>query len=398
MKALTKNSQWLFIARLGTQGAMVLFTIILARRLGSVGFGEYAFISAIIFVANMLTTFGTDMSVIREIAAHENLTQLPAALLIQLVISLILIILIWFSAPFFPNQGPESILALRVYTFALIPLSFFTVFTTALRGKQQMDAYTWLNLTGSFFQLALMFFFIKSNTSIVILATLLLGSQVSVAMIGAIICGYQIHGFWHDWKISAKDISILLSASSPLALLTIIGMAYQKLSVMMVSMMSGPFMTGLFTVSQRAVEATKTGHIAIFTALYPAMAQDKKESFHLPWILLLVGAGIGAVTLSLLAGPVVRILFGAEYAASVPALQILAWILIPYTVSTFLTLKFIALKKEMPVLRASFTSLIILISLNLYWIPRASLIGASSSALGAEMIQAILLLMQWRRK
>jgi O-antigen/teichoic acid export membrane protein len=163
-------------------------------------------------------------------------------------------------------------------------------------------------------------------------------------------------------------------------------------------MMSGPFMTGLFTVSQRAVEATKTGHIAIFTALYPAMAQDKKESFHLPWILLLVGAGIGAVTLSLLAGPVVRILFGAEYAASVPALQILAWILIPYTVSTFLTLKFIALKKEMPVLRASFTSLIILISLNLYWIPRASLIGASSSALGAEMIQAILLLMQWRRK
>jgi O-antigen/teichoic acid export membrane protein len=398
MKALTKNSLWLFIARLGTQGAMVLFTIILARRLGSVGFGEYAFISAIIFVANMLTTFGTDMSVIREIAARENLSQLPAALLIQLVISLILIILIWFSAPFFPNQGPESILALRVYTFALIPLSFFTVFTTALRGKQQMDAYTWLNLTGSFFQLALMFFFIKSNTSIVILATLLLVSQVSVAMIGAIICGYQIHGFWHDWKISAKDISILLSASSPLALLTIIGMAYQKLSVMMVSMMSGPFMTGLFTVSQRAVEATKTGHIAIFTALYPAMAQDKKESFHLPWILLLVGAGIGAVTLSLLAGPVVRNLFGAEYAASVPALQILAWILIPYTVSTFLTLKFIALKKEMPVLRASFTSLIILISLNLYWIPRASLIGASSSALGAEMIQAILLLMQWRRK
>jgi O-antigen/teichoic acid export membrane protein len=225
MKALTKNSLWLFIARLGTQGAMVLFTIILARRLGSVGFGEYAFISAIIFVANMLTTFGTDMSVIREIAARENLSQLPAALLIQLVISLILIILIWFSAPFFPNQGPESILALRVYTFALIPLSFFTVFTTALRGKQQMDAYTWLNLTGSFFQLALMFFFIKSNTSIVILATLLLVSQVSVAMIGAIICGYQIHGFWHDWKISAKDISILLSASSPLALLTIIGMA-----------------------------------------------------------------------------------------------------------------------------------------------------------------------------
>lgn len=398
MKALAKNSLWLFAARLGTQGAMVLFTIILARRLGSTGFGEYAFIAAIIFVANMLTTFGTDMSIIREIAAHDNLSQLPATLFIQLVISCVLIALIWFTAPYLPNQSAESILALRVYTFALIPLAFFTVFTTALRGRQQMDAYTWLNLIGSFSQLALVFFFIKPNASIVTLAYLLLFNQLFVSLIGAMICRNQIQGFWHGWKFSAKDISILLSASSPLAVLTVIGMTYQKLSVTMVSMMSGAIMTGLFSVSQRAVEAAKTGHIAIFTALYPAMAQDKDESFRLPRILLLVGAGIGAATLSALAKPLVQSLFGAEYEASVPALQILAWILIPYTVSTFLTLKFVALKKETPVLRASFVSLILLVALNLYWIPRASLIGASGSALSAEIIQACLLLMQWRLK
>ena len=166
----------------------------------------------------------------------------------------------------------------------------------------------------------------------------------------------------------------------------------------MISLIGGAVLTGLFSVSQRAVEAAKTGHGAIFTALYPAMAQDKNESFHLPWIVLLVGAAIGAMILSALAEPLVRILFGAEYEASVPALQILAWILIPYTVSTFLTLKFIALKKEMPVLRASLASLILLAAFNLYWIPRAGLIGASGSALGAETVQASLLLIQWRWK
>ena len=398
MRSLAKNSLWLFIARIGTQGAMVLFTIILARRLGATGFGEYAFIAAIIFVANMLTTFGTDMSIIREIAAHDNLSQLPAALWIQLVISFILIVVIWFSAPYLPNQSVESILALRIYAFALIPLAFFTIFTIALRGKQQMDAYTWLNLIGSFLQLSLVFFFINPNSSIVTLSYLLLLNQFVVAAIGAMICGYQIQGFWHGWKISTKDISILLSVSSPLAWLTVIGMAYQKLSVTMVSMIGGPTMTGLFSASQRAVEAAKTGHVAIFTALYPAMAQDKNESFHLPWIMLLVGATIGALTLSALAEPLIQILFGAEYAASVPALKILAWILIPYTVSTFLTLKFIAFKKEMPVLRASLASLTLLAALNLYWIPRAGLIGASGSAVGAETILASLLLMQWRWK
>ena len=398
MKALAKNSLWLFIARVGTQGAMVLFTIFLARRLGSAGFGEYAFIAAIIFVGNMLTTFGTDMSIIREIATHDNLSQLPAALFIQLAISIILIALIWFGAPYLPNQSAESILALRVYAFALIPLAFFTVFTIALRGRQQMDAYTWLNLIGSFLQLVLVFLFINPSSSIVTVAYLLLFNQLVIALIGTVICKNQIEALWYGWNISVKDVSTLLHVSSPLAMLTVIGMAYQKLSITMVSMISGPIMTGLFSVSQRAVEATKTGHVAMFTALYPAMAQDKNESFRLPWILLLVGAGIGATTLSALARPLVRILFGAEYEASVPALQILAWILIPYTVSTFLTLKFIALKKEMPVLRSSFVSLILLIVLNLYWIPRAGLIGASGSALSAEMIQAGLLLMQWRAK
>jgi O-antigen/teichoic acid export membrane protein len=398
MRVLAKNSLWLFIARVGTQGAMVFFTIILARRLGSEGFGEYAFIAVIIFVANMLTTCGTDMSIIREIAADNNLSQLPAALWIQLVISFILIIVIWFGAPYLPNQSVESILALRVYAFVLIPLAFFTIFTIALRGKQQMDAYTWLNLIGSFLQLSLVFFFVDSNSSIVTLSYLLLFNQIVVALIGAMICSYKIQGFWRGWKISAKDVSILLSVSSPLAWLTVVGMAYQKLSVTMISMIGGPTMTGLFSASQRAVEAAKTGHVAIFTALYPAMAQDKNESFHLPWIVLIVGATVEALALSALSEPLVRILFGAEYEASVPALKILAWILIPYTISTFLTLKFVSLKKEMPVLRASLASLVLLVAFSLYWIPHAGLIGASGSALGAETTLASLLLVQWRWK
>jgi O-antigen/teichoic acid export membrane protein len=176
----------------------------------------------------------------------------------------------------------------------------------------------------------------------------------------------------------------------------VIAMLYQKLSVTLVLLMGGAVMTGLFSVSQRTVEGAKTGHAAIFTALYPAMAQDKNRSFRLPWILLLGGAGLGAVILSVLARTIVLILFGAEYEASIPALQILAWILIPYAVGTFLTLRFVATKNEKPVLQASLASLALLFALNIYWIPRAGLIGASWSALIAETFQSGLLLRQWR--
>ena len=156
-------------------------------------------------------------------------------------------------------------------------------------------------------------------------------------------------------------------------------------------------MTGLFSVAQRTVEGAKTGHAAVFTALYPAMAQDKNRSFHLPWTLLLVSAGLGSITLSALAGPIMLMLFGAEYAASIPALQILAWTLIPYTVNTFLILKFVSSKNEKPVLYASLISLVLLFSFNFSWIPQIGLIGASWSVLIAEVSQALILIVNWRQ-
>ncbi|MBI5841803.1 MAG: flippase [Chloroflexi bacterium] len=392
---LAKNSLWLLLARIGTQGMAALFTIILARRLGSAGFGEYAVIAAIIFVGNMFTTFGTDMSLIREIAARDNLSFLPAALFAQLILSLLLILFLWVGAPLLPNQSTDGILALRIYSFALIPLAFFTVFTSALRGKQLMDAYTLLNLAGSFIQLALIWFF--ANANVVRLAILLLVSQVVISLVGVMICHVRIPGFWSEWRFNSKDISDLLKMSSPFALLTVLAMLYQRLSILMISGISGPTMTGLFSVAQRIVEAAKTGHVAVFTALYPAMAERKTESFRSSWILLLLGAGLGAVTLSALARPLTLILFGVGYEASVSALQILVWMLIPYSVSTFLTLKFVASNREGPVLRASLVSLAVLASLSLWWIPRTGLSGASGAVLAAESAQAALLFLQSRQ-
>ena len=51
---------------------MALFTILLARSLGASGFGGYAFMASVVVIGNVLTTFGTDMHLIREIAVTEE--------------------------------------------------------------------------------------------------------------------------------------------------------------------------------------------------------------------------------------------------------------------------------------------------------------------------------------
>ena len=394
---IAKDSLWILAARVGAQGMAALVTLLLARRLGSGGFGEYAVLAAVLFVGNMLTTFGTDMSAIREIAAHDDVSMLPSALAIQLALSLLFIALTWMTAPLLLNENADAVSALRLYVFALIPLAFFTIFTSVLRGKQFADAYAWLNLAGSVLKLVLVWVFIAPGADIVTLALLLLLIQFVTALIGAFICHRKVNGFWRGWRLQKKDIFHLLKTSSPLAILSLLAMFQQKLGVLMLSAIGGPAVTGIFSAAARTVEAAETGHGAVFTAMYPEMSRFSDNGrIRAAFLILLSGAVAGAVVLSAWAMPITRILFGRGYEASVPVLQILAWMMIPYTVNTFLTLKFVALKDEMPVLRASLLSLAVLIPLSLWWIPRAGAPGAGGAALIAEAAQSVFLILQWR--
>lgn len=403
MLRLGKNSLWLLAARIGTQGLAVLFTILLARRLGSAGFGAYAFFAAAIVIGNALTTFGTDMLLIREIAAKDDHSRLPAALLIQLLLSGLFILGIAWSAPLLPNQSPASVLALQIYSLALIPLAFYTVFTTALRGYQRMDAYALLNLGVSVLQVMAVWLFTGGSQNLASLALLLLAVQAMAALFAGLLVSVQLPGFWRGWHFSWQDMREVAVASAPLGLLSLLGMFYQKLSLTLLSILGGAAVTGWFSAAQRAVEASKTAHLAAFTALYPGMAQAEADpagetgwsaTLRLSWKLLLAGAVLASLLLSWLAAPLVQLLYGAEFAPAVPALQILAWTLVPYTTNTFLTLAFVAAKKERAVGWALTVSLLGLALLSLWWIPALGAAGAAWAVLAAEGIQAGLLLAQ----
>ena len=413
---LGKNILWLIISRFGTQGLMVLFTLVLARRLGSAEFGVYALLAAVIFVGNALTTFGTDMLLIREIAGQNDLSQLVPALLIQLVLSAGFILLVWAAAPLLPNQSPAGVLGLKIYSLALVPLAFFSVFTAVLRGKQRMNLYTVLNLTASTLQLAAVWVLIRPGGSIVLLAEVLFMVQCAAALLGGMLCAVKISGFWKSWHSSRQEVIGLVQRSAPIALIALISILYQKISIYMISAYAGPAPTGWFSAGLRMLEAAKTVHLAVFTALYPAMASafavsvgkmesviqvPWKGSFQQTWKLLLLGSTAAALGLYFFAAPLIQILFGAEYAPAIGGLRILAWIMIPFTINTFSSLSSLAHNEEQVVLRVQSAGLAALILLNAWSIPRWGINGACLGLVAAETAQSFLFLARWepvRRK
>jgi O-antigen/teichoic acid export membrane protein len=392
---LAKDSLLVLVARLGAQGGLALFTILVARRLGSAGFGEYAFIASAVLIGNMLTTFGTDMLLIREIAARGDFSHLLPSLFLQLSISVALIILVWVL-PALPGQSAAGWLGLKIYSLALIPIAFFSVFSSMLRGLQRMDHYAGLNLSTSLVQLAATFVFIRTGSSVVTLAWLLLAVQTVAAILAGWLCRDQFPNFHQPVQFSFTNFRPVL----PLAALSILGILSQRLGILLVTFWLGALATGWFSAALRVVEFAKTAHLAVFTVLYPKMAnlQGGLKEFRTLWMVLLTGALTAALGISLLASPLTLVLFGAEYAASTPLLRLLAWILVPFTINTYLTLAFVASNREKPVLIALTASLLMLLLFNTLWTPRFGILGAGWSILLAECLQAGILLVQYPTK
>jgi len=401
LKKLAADSLRLLIARIGAQGAMVVVTFILARRMGASGFGEYAFMAAVVVTGNVLTTFGSDMVLIREIAAKDDFSDVLSTLSLQLMLSFAFIGCVYLFAPSFSSQTTESILAVKVYSFALIPLAFFTVFTSILRGMQRMTSYAWLNLGVAIIQVSAVLIFVQHETSIIDLAYVLLDVQILGTLLAGLLC-VPLFSCLYDWHISLERIFPFFMVCLPVALIAILGILYQKTTLAMLSFLGTSTMIGIFSASARVVEAARLGHVAVFTALYPSMAKlDQgavfRKTLRFSWGLLIVVSAIGSVLIFLLSKPIIEIFYGGEYQSSILVLKILAFTLIPYTANSFLSLAYLAMRKEKVVLLVFVVSLLMLLILNFWFIPFSREAGASWAVLITESLQMVMFLLVWLR-
>ncbi len=403
LSRLSRNSVWLLAARFGAQAGLALFTILLARHLGSHAFGEYAFISAVVVVGNTVTTFGTDMFLIREIAAAEDASLLPAALWLQLILSAVFIALALPISGFLGNLGADAVLAMRIYSLSLLPLAFFTVYTTALRGRQRMLAYALLNLALIALQLASIFTLIWLRGGLVDLAILLLLVQCLGAAVAARIARVRLVRLPLPAS-TLKQLIGLMKASASIAALAVVGILYQRLSLLLLPSLAGASVAGWFSAAARLVEAAKMGHVAAFTALYPLMAQarsttwpDFTKSFRWPWWFLLMAASLAAAVLSAFAAPLVGLLYGSDFAGAVPLLHLLPWCLIPYSINGFLSLVFLARGRAVAILRALAIATLTLAVLTFWLVPAIGAPGAVVAALAAEIVQSVALLLEYAR-
>lgn len=386
---MLNNIAWTVTSRYVAQGMAVLSNILLARYLGADGFGEYTLASSVLLIGNAFSNFGMDMILIRKLASESDQSMLADGLWLQLFLSSLYVVGVFAFGRFV--FIPAS---LKIYVLTLLPLSFYSIFTIAIRARQQMQVFSAAQVLTAISQLLTVCALWLLRGNVEMFALLFLLVQTLIAAWGFT---FYVLRFTY-FRFSFQRSLTLLKNSFHMAMIGTLRLVYEKITLALLPVLGGFSMTGIYSSASRVMDAGKLGHFSAFTAMYPEMARNADFGKNLRGLRPLLGTALLiSILLFLLAEPIVLILFGGEFLFAAPLLKILAWTICPYVISTYTSLGLAALGIEKPVLKSLFFALtfllVFLVSLTL----RFGLMGSAAAVLSAEMIHAAFLWQQWRK-
>ena len=387
MTGMLKNIAWTVSSRYGAQGLGFASNILLARLLGADGFGEYALASAVLLVGNAFTNFGMDMILIRRISAADAPWLLTDGLGGQLFLSLVYSGLVFWAGEFLPV--PFSV---KFYSLALFPLSFYSIFTIAVRARSQMALYSMAQLLMAVLQFAAALVLWSARGGLDLLMVALLLAHILLALWAGGHVSFRL-----EYLSPARSFMLLRECLSMAAIGTL-RLVYEKIPVAVLPALSGLAATGMFSAALRVADAGKIGHFSAFTALYPEMTRDENFGRRNTGLRSLsVAAVLISLLLSLSAGPALKFLFGDEFVYAAPALGILAWVVPAYVFVTYMSLGLVAIGREQAVLNPLLAALAVLVLLLAFLAKPYGITGSALAVLSAEIVHAFLLRRQWRR-
>jgi O-antigen/teichoic acid export membrane protein len=146
--------------------------------------------------------------------------------------------------------------------------------------------------------------------------------------------------------------------------------AQQRADVLLLGLLAGPAVTGLYAGASSVVRVLSKLVQSYWRALYPTLsrlhATDAPAFDRLRRGALLLAVGLSAAAAglgSVLAAPLFPLVFGPEFAASVPVFTLLVWSAPAYAISLYAVYVLLVAHRPRPALAVTLTNLVLTVLL-----------------------------------
>lgn len=397
-KRIFSNIAWMFTERVIVTLAVLASNIYVVRSLGVSRFGELSYLLAILGLVVVAADFGLRRVLLVSFGRSASGALVSATLLLKTVVAVLLGAACYVA---FLQSGEAGFLAMVLFcVFAPLEVYAF-VMQAELRNDLLAKIRTGLALTGAG---ARVWLCLEGMGSVNIL---LLTHVVQSVLPSLAAWVWTAADDKKTWQVSFRHFSrvwrlskIVFSKSVYFFFSMLIIQAHYRVDQIMISKIAGSDELGIYSAAYKLVEQLLMIPAIISAVLLPQMALNRKNreltKNRLSMIYgttMLASIGV-AIPLMLMADPLIRLAFGAEFSAAGGVLFYLM-LGVPFLfLANMSGLYFTVFGQERQAFIRNLSGLAVNVALNLFMIPRYGAIGAALStvasyfmvAVGAELI------------
>ncbi|TEU15760.1 MAG: hypothetical protein E3J25_03450 [Anaerolineales bacterium] len=401
VQRVTKNTLAPIALSLVNKVVDMAFAMLMLRMLGPANAGEYYFAIAVISWFDILTSFGLNTLLTREIAKDRE--QAPSYLCNSVIVRLGLcmgsapILALFFLAQHLTaSLETSTVLALALFWVALVPSNIAASFGAVFNAYERMEVPAGVTTLTTLLKVSLGAIALIVGTGYVGLAAV----SIVVNLATMIVLYLLVRALLFHPRIQI-DLSLqkrMISTSYPLMINHLLATLFFRVAVVLLRLrIEDPRVVGWYSTAYKYIDAAQVLPAYFTMAIFPMMARhasaDKtslSKAYRLAVKLLLIAALPGALLGWALSHELIAILGGSQYLPyAAPILRVMIWYMPFGFVNSVTQYVLIALDQQRFLTRAFAIGVAFNVIANLVLIDRIGYMASAYVAIASEFILLI---------
>ena len=389
------NVSWMFFGQMFSLIVSFFIGAWIARYLGPNNYGALNYSIAFVGIFSFISTLGVDGILSRELVKTPEKRDelLGTAFRLKLMGGIIAFCLSVLSVMIFQSSSLIKLLVV-LFSFSFIAQAINVIssyFNAEVKSKNNVRATLIATAISSILKIIVIF--LSKGIIWIMIVFVLDFIWQGIGLVNS----YRHYGLKiGDWKFNKTLSKEILRNSWPLMLASAASFIYLKIDQVMIGSMLDNYNVGIYAVAVKLVEIWYFIPIIICSSLFPAIVNAKKAGIEIYknrlnnfYILMAVIPIAMAIPITLLAKPIIQILFGSGYLESIPILRIYIWSSLGLFLSMAVGQYLMSENLVKTIFISNFIAMIINVILNFIFIPRYGIVGSAWATLISYFILPI---------
>jgi O-antigen/teichoic acid export membrane protein len=396
---MMRNAGFMLVTQLGTWTLALLLTVVMPRFLGPANYGEFALAGAAWAVASILMVFGTDAWVLNSVARDPAAATriMPPVFWWRVLVYPAAAVAIG-AYLLFSGASRETHVFVQLVGVSTLLAALLSLMVAVLQARQEMQ------------HIALAVILGKATNTLLAILLLIAGAGISgVAAAGVLATlvslALAVRALAKSGSVDVRPRLTgalrAIRSGAPFAMNGVVGTTYLQVNTLIIGSMSKAEV-GWYGVALAVFSTLLFLPVAVSDALVPVFARLHAHApAQLPSLVrrglevILIAVVPAALGLCAVAPPLVTLVWGAAFAPSGPALQVLALGLIVMSVNILMARYLAAIDRPLVWTQLMVAALVVRVGATLYLVPLShhrlgnGAIGGAGGLLLSELFMTV---------